>query len=229
MTQILTKKIIIFSDFDGTITERDVIVMIMEKFAPTEWTEIKNKVLYERSMTLKDGIEKLFNYIDSIKKNEILDFVRKKVKIRKGFKEFIDFCKIEKIQFNVLTAGLDFFVNEVLKNYLNKLKISCNNANFSLEKIKIDYKYLPKNCSTCGNCPLCKIEIIEQYPKEQYTRILIGDSLSDLAASKVVDIVFARSDLIKYLEQDKISYTPFNDFNEVKEKLAQKLLHMSLR
>lgn len=27
------KKSIIFSDFDGTITERDVIVMIMEKLA----------------------------------------------------------------------------------------------------------------------------------------------------------------------------------------------------
>ena len=101
---------IIFCDFDGTITERDVIVMIMEKFAPPEWTEIKAKILYERTMTLKDGVEKLFSLIESSKKTEIIDYIKEKVKLREGFVEFLDFCEKEKIEFNVLSAGLDFFI-----------------------------------------------------------------------------------------------------------------------
>ena len=217
-----TKKPIIFSDFDGTITERDVIVMIMEKCAPSEWVEIKDKILYERSITLKDGVEKLFGLIDSSKKNEIIDFIKKEVAIRKGFDEFLDFCKNKNIEFNVVSGGLDFFVLPVLEKY--KVKILCNEGNFSSNKIKIDYKYLPKICPLCGDCGCCKIEIIEKFPKEKYTRVLIGDSLTDLAPSKVVDIVFARGDLIKYLEEEKIFYIPFNDFYEVKEKLQQKLL-----
>ena len=221
---IKNKKSIIFSDFDGTITERDVIVMIMEKFAPPGWEEIKNKILYERTITLRDGVEKLFSLIDSSKKNEIVDFVKKEVKIRNGFDEFLEFCKKENIDFNVISGGLNFFVEPVLEPYKNKLKIFCNSGNFKSEKIKIDYKYLPENCSLCGNCGCCKIEIIEKYSKENFIRLLIGDSLTDLAASKIADIVFARGDLIKYLEQDKISYIPFNNFYEVKEKLQQKHL-----
>ena len=221
---INNKKLIIFSDFDGTITERDVIVMIMEKFAPPEWVQIKDKILYKRSITLKDGVEKLFSLIDSSKKNEIVEFVKKEAKIRAGFDEFLDFCEKERIEFNVTSGGLDFFVEPVLERYKKKLKIFCNLGNFNSNKIKIDYKYLPKNCNVCGDCSCCKIEIIEKYPKDKYTSILIGDSLSDLAASTVADTVFARSDLIKYLKQGKISYILFQNFHEVKEQLAQRHL-----
>ena len=225
---IKNKKPIIFSDFDGTITERDVIVMIMEKFALPEWVQIKDKILYERTITLKDGVEKLFGLIESNKKDQIVDFVKSEAKIRAGFDEFLDFCLKEKIEFNVVSGGLDFFVEPVLERYKSKLKIFCNKGDFKSEKIKIDYKYLPKSCSLCGECGCCKIEIIEHYPKEEYARILIGDSLSDLSSAKVVDIVFARSDLIKYLEQDKISYISFSDFFEVKKQLAQKLLQTKI-
>ncbi len=231
------KKIIIFSDFDGTITEHDVILTIMEKFAPPGWIELKDKILYERTITLKDGVEKLFGLIESRKKNEIIDYIKEKVKLREGFIEFTDFCKKEKIEFNVLSGGLDFHIEPILENFRDKLKIFSNKANFNSKNIKIDYEYLPENCILCGDCGFCKIEVIEKYPKEKFIRILIGDSLTDLAASKVVDIVFARGDLIKYLEKERseirdqnseeksqiISYIPFNNFHEVKEQLVQKL------
>ena len=218
---INSKKPIIFSDFDGTITERDVIVMIMEKFASSEWIKIKDKILYERSITLKEGVEKLFNLIESSYKVEIIDYVKKHAKIRKGFKEFIDFCKIEGVEFNVVSGGLDFFVCAVLEDYRNKIKIFCNNGNFNSKNIGIDYKYLPKNCNLCGDCGCCKIEIMERYPKDKFLWVVIGDSLTDLAPSKVADIVFARSDLIKYLKQENIPYIPFQNFYEVKDQLVQ--------
>ncbi|MBI1858407.1 MAG: MtnX-like HAD-IB family phosphatase [Candidatus Melainabacteria bacterium] len=221
---IQNQKTVIFSDFDGTITKRDVIVMIMEKFAPPPWEIIKDKILYERSITLKEGVEKLFKLIESKKKQEIIEFVKHEVKLREGFKDFLDLCNSKNIDFNVVSGGLDFFVEPVLESFKDKIKIFCNKGNFASEKISIDYKYLPKNCMLCGDCGCCKIEIIENYPKHAYTRILIGDSLTDLAASKVVDLVFARGDLIKYLKEENISYIPYNNFFEVKEQLIHNQL-----
>ncbi len=219
-----SKKIVIFSDFDGTITERDVIVMIMEKFAPPEWVQIKDKILYERTITLKDGIEALFKLIDSEKKREITDYIKKNVKIRSGFKELLDFCQKENIDFNVLSGGLDFHIEPILENYKTKLKLYCNKADFSSDKIGIKYDFLPENCNICGTCGCCKIEIIEKYPQDRFLRVLIGDSLTDLAPSKVSDMVFARADLIKYLEQENIPFIPFNTFHEVQEQLLQNQL-----
>lgn len=198
--------------------------MIMEKFAPPEWVEVKDKILYERTITVKDGVEQLFSMIPSDKKNEIIDFVKKNVKLRDGFESFLDFCKREKIDFNVISAGLDFFIETVLKDFKDKLQIFCNVANFDSPKIQIEYKHLPKNCTLCGECGLCKIEVIESYPKDRFIRVMIGDSLSDLQAAKVADITFARAGLIKYLEQEKIPFIPFKDFYEVKEQLVQKYL-----
>ncbi|MBI2996734.1 MAG: MtnX-like HAD-IB family phosphatase [Candidatus Melainabacteria bacterium] len=218
------KKLVIFLDFDGTITEKDVIVMIMEKFAPPEWVQIKDKILYERTITLKDGVEKLFGLIESKKKNEIIEYIKKNARLRKGFKDFLDFCRFENIQCYVISGGLDFHIEPILNGVIDSPKLICNKANFNFERIKIDYKYLPKNCNACGKCGCCKIEFIENFPKEKYFRILIGDSLTDLEASKVVDLVFARGDLIKYLEQEDTSYIPFSNFHEVKEQLQQKLL-----
>lgn len=224
MTEVFKLHTVIFSDFDGTITERDVIVMIMEKFASQEWILIKDKILYERTITLKDGVEKLFSLIESSKRTQITNFVKKEVKLRAGFVEFLDFCNTNEIEFNVLSGGLDFFVEPVLENYKDKLKIFCNLGNFDSKNIKINYKYLPKNCTLCGECGCCKIEIIENYPKDRFHRVVIGDSLTDLAPSKIADLVFARADLIKYLEQEKIPCLPFKDFFEVQKQLQQKLL-----
>lgn len=212
-------KKVIFSDFDGTITQRDVIVMIMEKFAPPEWVSIKDKILYERSITLKDGIEKLFGLIESKKKEEIAKFVKEEVKLRDGFEDFLRFCKKESIDFFILSGGLDFFIEIVLEKYLSEIKIVCNKANFNSDKITVDYFYLPKNCLLCGDCGCCKIEVVEKYPKSEYHRILIGDSLTDLAASKVVETVFARADLITYLKQDGFSYIQFENFYDIKKEV----------
>lgn len=208
---------VVFSDFDGTITERDVIITIMERFAPPEWKELKDKILYERTITLKDGVEMLFNLLESSKKSEIVAFIKENVKLREGFEDFLNFCEKENIKLNVLSGGLDFHIEPVLDRFKDRLKILCNKANFNSEKITIDYEYLPKDCSLCGDCGFCKIEAIEKYPKEQFTRILIGDSLTDLSPSKVADIIFARGDLIKYLEQEKRSFIPFSTFYDIQE------------
>lgn len=217
------KKPIIFSDFDGTITNRDVIITIMEKFAPTEWISIKDKILYERTIPLKDGIEMLFNLIDSSKKKEIEDYIKNTVTIRDGFSDFISFCKKNNIEFKVLSGGLDFHIIPILKDFLDEIKIYCSKANFSSEKIKIDHPYLPKNCSLCGNCGCCKIEIMERYPKEKYFKVVIGDSLTDLSPSKVADLVFARSDLKKYLDEEKIKYVSFENFFDIRQILQNNL------
>lgn len=217
------KKPIIFSDYDGTITNRDVIITIMEKFAPPEWINIKDKILYERTIPLKEGIEMLFSLINSNKKSEIEDYIKKTVTIRDGFSDFISFCKENKIEFNVLSGGLDFHILPVLKDFLSDIKIYCSNANFNSEKIKIDHPYLPKNCSLCGDCGCCKIEIIEKYSKEEIYSIVIGDSLTDLAPSRIADLVFARGDLKKYLDEEKIKYVSFESFFDIKQTLQNSL------
>lgn len=218
----MNKNLAIFCDFDGTITKRDVIITIMEKFAPPEWVQIKDDILYNRTIPLKTGIEMLFRLIDSNKKEAIESYIKETVQTRDGFEELLIYCNENNIKFHVVSGGLGFHIYPILEKYinnglLNKKNIICNEADFTAEKIKVSYKYLPKNCTLCGDCGCCKIEFLENYP-DSY-KIVIGDSLTDLSPSKIADMVFARGDLIKYLNEEKINYVPFETFFEIQSKL----------
>ena len=50
----------VFCDFDGTITNNDNIMSIMEKFAPPEAEEVKNRIL-SQELSIQEGVFNYFN------------------------------------------------------------------------------------------------------------------------------------------------------------------------
>jgi 2-hydroxy-3-keto-5-methylthiopentenyl-1-phosphate phosphatase len=211
----MTQRSVIFCDFDGTVTEKDNIVAIMEEFSPDGWQPIVNDILNE-AISIREGVGKLFSRISSDKKDEIIEFVLTRSKIRDGFEEFIDYTKKEQIPLYIVSGGIDFFVNPVLKNKLDSKQIICNHSEFSKSHIEITW---PNQCDeNCNNdCGCCKPSVIRrlesQYPNTH--KIVIGDSITDLQASKLADVVFARDYLIEKCEENKIPYTPFETFFDV--------------
>ncbi|ANX12005.1 2-hydroxy-3-keto-5-methylthiopentenyl-1-phosphate phosphatase [Fictibacillus arsenicus] len=210
----MTRKLI-FCDFDGTVTEKDNIVAIMEEFAPDGWQPIVNDILNE-NISIREGVGKLFSRISSNKKDEIIHFVLTRSKIRDGFQEFIDFTKQENIPLYIVSGGIDFFVHPVLKDKLDPEQIICNHSDFSEEQIKITW---PNKCDgLCQNdCGCCKPSFIRKAENQHfdYQKIVIGDSITDLQASKLADVVFARDYLIEKCEENNIPYTPFETFFDV--------------
>jgi 2-hydroxy-3-keto-5-methylthiopentenyl-1-phosphate phosphatase len=206
---------VIFCDFDGTVTEKDNIVAIMEEFAPDGWQPIVNDILNE-NISIREGVGKMFSRISSDKREEIIEFVLTRSKIRDGFQEFIDFTKQENIPLYIVSGGIDFFVHPVLKNKLNPEQIICNHSDFSGGQIKITW---PNKCDAlCHNdCGCCKPSVIRKLENKYsgYQKIVIGDSITDLQASKLADVVFARDYLIEKCEENRIPYTPFETFFDV--------------
>ncbi|MDR7071964.1 2-hydroxy-3-keto-5-methylthiopentenyl-1-phosphate phosphatase [Fictibacillus barbaricus] len=218
----MTSHPVIFCDFDGTVTEKDNIVAIMEEFAPDGWQPIVKDILNE-SISIREGVGKLFSRISSDKRDEIIQFVLTRSKIRDGFQEFIDFTKKENIPLYIVSGGIDFFVHPVLENKIEAEQIICNGSDFSKEFIEITW---PNACDDkCTNdCGCCKPSVIrrleQKYPHSQ--KIVIGDSITDLQASKRADVVFARDYLIEKCEENSIPYTPFETFFDVIHALEKK-------
>ncbi|MDM5316830.1 2-hydroxy-3-keto-5-methylthiopentenyl-1-phosphate phosphatase [Fictibacillus sp. b24] len=213
---------VIFCDFDGTVTEKDNIVAIMEEFSPDGWQPIVKDILNE-TISIREGVGRMFSRISSDKKQEIIEFVLTRSKIRDGFQEFIDFTKAEKIPLYIVSGGIDFFVNPVLENKIMPEHIICNASDFSGDTIKILW---PNACDDlCTNdCGCCKPSVIRRLD-HQYRdaeKIVIGDSITDLQASKLADFVFARDYLIEKCEENQISYTPFETFHDIIHALEKR-------
>lgn len=213
---------VIFCDFDGTVTEKDNIVAIMEEFSPEGWQPIVKDILNE-TISIREGVGRMFSRISSEKKQEIIEFVLTRSKIRDGFQEFIDFTKAENIPLYIVSGGIDFFVYPVLENKIKSENIICNASDFSGDTIKILW---PNECDDlCTNdCGCCKPSVIRRliHQYEDAEKIVIGDSITDLQASKLADSVFARDYLIEKCEENQIAYTPFETFYDIIQALEKR-------
>lgn len=209
----MSKKLVLFCDFDGTITEKDNIVAIMRKFAPPEWETITQQILGQQ-ISIREGVGKLFAMLPSSLCQEITDFIVSEAKIRPGFAEFVRFCEETDIELLITSGGIDFFVDPILAPFQLKAPIYCNGSDFSGDTITITW---PHSCDEhCTNeCGMCKTSIIRRYDPDRYFRVVIGDSITDLAGAKIADFVIARSLLEEKCVQLDLPYNPFTNFFEV--------------
>ena len=104
---------VVFCDFDGTITNRDTFVSVLEKFAPETASRVL-PAIFRRELTLKDGITKTLGAIPAHYYPDIIEFIAEQP-VRPGLKEFVEFLKDEAIPFVVISGGLTGMVKAVLE------------------------------------------------------------------------------------------------------------------
>ncbi|MGG1575416.1 2-hydroxy-3-keto-5-methylthiopentenyl-1-phosphate phosphatase [Fictibacillus sp. NRS-1165] len=208
----------IFCDFDGTITKTDNIIRIMRHFDPPGWEIIKDDILNQR-ISIRDGVGTLFSLLDTSQQDEIVRFAVEKVEIRSGFPEFVVFCEKRNIELLVISGGIDFFVYPILSRFnIPPKNIYCNVGSFSGEKVNIVWPYpCDEHCS--NDCGLCKPSIIRAFKnlpdKKTVKKVVIGDSITDVAAAKQADLVIARELLLEKCKQYALPYREFHSFYDV--------------
>ncbi|MGG1660614.1 2-hydroxy-3-keto-5-methylthiopentenyl-1-phosphate phosphatase [Brevibacillus sp. NRS-1366] len=210
----MSKKLVLFCDFDGTITEKDNIVAIVRKFAPPEWEALTEQILSQK-ISVQEGVGKLFQLLPSSLRQEIVDYIVNEATIRPGFPEFVSFCRKEGIELLITSGGIDFFVEPILSPFdLSGVPIYCNGSDFSGERITITW---PHSCDDhCTNgCGMCKTTIIRRYDPASHYRVVIGDSITDLAGAKIADFVIARSFLAQKSEELQLPHQTFATFHDV--------------
>lgn len=205
--------LVIFCDFDGTITKKDNIISIMDKFAPEGWEAIKDDILSQK-ISIEKGVRELFSLLPSASKNEIISFVLEDAEIREGFNEFVQFTREQQIPLYIVSGGIDFFVHPMLDSFGPFDHIYCNKADFSTDKIMINYPYKCDSICTSQGCGCCKPSIMRKLSSEQQTTIVIGDSVTDFEAAKLADIVIARDFLIEKCKELQIPYESFESFHD---------------
>jgi 2-hydroxy-3-keto-5-methylthiopentenyl-1-phosphate phosphatase len=211
---------VLFCDFDGTITMSDNIVAIMKKYQPPGVEDIIQDIVSERK-SIRQGVGDMFALLPSSLKEEIRSYVLETAGIRPGFSELLVWCETHDVPFYVTSGGIDFFVYPLLEPFdIPADHIYCNGSDFEGDRIKITWPHICDD--ECGNdCGMCKTTVIRRFPKEQYYRILIGDSITDFAGAKLADLVFSRSHLTDRCRELGLPHIPFDTFHDIIRHLEQ--------
>ncbi|HSL90851.1 MAG TPA: MtnX-like HAD-IB family phosphatase [Ignavibacteriaceae bacterium] len=207
----------IFVDFDGTITQQDVGDSIFSRFGdPKKVNSVIDDLLNDR-ISSRECWDLLCSSTPAIKKKDLDAFIDNLV-IDSTFHSLVTYCKKMNIEMIVLSDGFDYYIKRILnRENLNDLKFHANNLKIDENgKLIPQYPYYNPDFPTSANCK--RDHILDNSSDDDYT-FYIGDGNSDKESAQFCDYIFAKDGLLKFCEKERISFSPFKDFNDVIKKI----------
>lgn len=217
----------VFIDFDGTITKIDVGENLFREFGNKEKVDRVIEQLLSDEISARECWIELCNSVADFDRKDFDSFIDN-VEIDRTFHPFIDFCKENNMEMFVLSDGFDYYIDKILRREnLDELKVFSNELIFTDDNtLAPSFPHYAADCRSSANCK--RNHIIENSGDDEYT-VFIGDGNSDKETVQICDFIFAKDGLLKFCEKEKITYYPFRNFNDVKEKLESLLSKKKLK
>ncbi len=210
---------IVVSDFDGTLTIKDIGNELCLEAFPEHFRKIHAS--YKRGELDLRSMQKLLweNFPYTAQKFEERSLAL--AELRPGVNEFLEKCVDQSIPVYVASCGLKPYISPVLEKLLSTkakkaiLDLRCNLAEFDHEKI---CTFTPPDSNPNSPYPLDKgawaIELAQKYGPD--TKILgIGNGTSDKSMIGSVDLIAATEGLAEHCIKNNFSYIPFEDFRDL--------------
>lgn len=209
----------VFSDFDGTISAKDVGASLFNYFSDRRNSGTV-KLWIEQRITSRECLWRECHYIKAGKDDMIAALNR--IDIKAGFADFVTLLSARNIPLHIVSDGLDFYIDAFLsKAGFTGLDIHSNRAHFVNGSL---YPSFPYFASGCGFCGTCKGERVKSLRQGGELTIYIGDGFSDRCAVGVADVLFARDDLARLAQEKSVDWVGFADFYDIIEYFNKYLL-----
>jgi 2-hydroxy-3-keto-5-methylthiopentenyl-1-phosphate phosphatase len=202
----------IVCDFDGTITERDTLDLVVHRYAPEVWDRVEQR-LRAGEVDLLQAMQEEFTAVRATEA-EVVAYVLENVLIRPGFARFVDWVEEGGHDLVVVSAGFRVLIDPILRQAgLHRLHVHAGDALFTREGTALSFP--PSKAECLAECAHCKSETIAAHGPFSGPVVYIGDGYSDRCAAQEADVVFAREGLADYLAGLGLPYLPFDTFDDI--------------
>lgn len=213
-----SRKILILTDFDGTITTVDLGSQFIFKFVTESLDDIERDFA-KGKIGSRIAYEKIAARLKGSRGN-MLEHVLAIEKLDPYFLEFCSLCREKNIDVKIVSDGFDFYIEAILSKYnLTFMEYYSNKAVFG-EDSSFSVEFPGRN-DFCGRCGTCKSRILNSYRLIYDEIIYLGDGYSDFCPSRYADMVFAKKLLYQRCEREGTPCLPFNDFSEINAYLVK--------
>ena len=208
----------IYSDFDGTITEKDTLIFLAENLGGgPQMVEALGRLIREGKISLRDGIAAEMRSIRA-PFVEAVRLLRENVALDPGFPRFAKWCAEEQLPLTILSAGFKEIIDLFLPSEdYRDLEIIANSL--------LPDETRGWQCTFLGETPFGhdKSEVLRAARKSKSYVAFIGDGLSDRAPAQIADEVFAKHSLAEYCQANGIVHHEFTSFDEIREILGSRI------
>jgi 2-hydroxy-3-keto-5-methylthiopentenyl-1-phosphate phosphatase len=211
--------LLIACDFDGTVTERDTLHVIVEAFGTKGlWGTLQPR-LTAGEITVEQAMQEEFAEVRA-PWSEVLPLVLGSARVRRGFPEFVTWSRDAGHRLLIVSNGFRRVIDAVLSQAgVRNLEIVSHDAVFSTEGCRLVWSERGERCELCGR--RCKRHDLRRRRVEGQRLVYLGDGISDRCAAQMADLVFARTGLAEYLGERRVPFVPFDDFVGIRRELEQ--------
>jgi 2,3-diketo-5-methylthio-1-phosphopentane phosphatase len=217
------KKVAVISDFDGTVSRRDVGHHFFGSHIPdrSRWDRLLDKWRLGL-ISSRECLETELSWVEA-GRDELDRFIAGE-SLDPYFKDFVDFC--DRHHFNILITsdGLDYYIDRLLMDGgLGYLTFNANHLVFEGTRLgAVEFPhYNTMECTRCGNC---KRGHLERLKGEGYFTVYVGNGYSDRCPAAHAALVFAKGELVEHCRREKIDHVPFENFRDVERELVSRLV-----
>jgi 2-hydroxy-3-keto-5-methylthiopentenyl-1-phosphate phosphatase len=192
-------------DWDGTVTERDILEQVVLEFgdpnvyAETE-AELGRRLTHDDVLAIEVGTVRA-------PLHRVVDFVVREARLRPGFRELA-----KRQRPLVVSAGFHELIEPVLARESIEVELHANRVDARPDGWRVRFRETAR-CECCGEA--CKRLALP--PGEV---VFVGDGYSDRCAALAANRIFATDSLARYLDSVEAAYEPFEDFHDVAAALA---------
>lgn len=199
-------------DFDGTVTLEDVSYLLLDTYADPSWRDILAEY---SSGKIPVGMfnRRVFSLVKADRETMLTKVLTSdRVKIRKGFCEFVGFCRERGFKTSVVSNGLEFYISAIMNNLgVDGVDIYAAENEFYPGGVKVRYVGLDGQESEEG----LKEAHVRCAKEQGFDIIYIGNGESDIFPARIADRVFATEDLLIKCREEDLAYTEFNTFFDI--------------
>ena len=208
--------LLIACDFDGTITQRDTLHLIVEEYGTRGLWETIEPRLRSGEVTLEDAMQEEFATVRATPE-EVVALVLRDAGIRPGLADLVRWARAEGHRFIVFSSGFRTVIRAALEHWgLGDLEVVSHDALFTAKGCTLVWSDRGEACAECGR--RCKRHDLRGRLRGERL-VYIGDGISDRCGAGMADLVFARAHLARDLSAAGVPFVPFDDFVQVREAL----------
>jgi 2,3-diketo-5-methylthio-1-phosphopentane phosphatase len=206
----------LFLDFDGTVTEEDTLVLLLDRFGRAlpdgrDWRAIEFDESLPENVKLQAELDLLEVGLD-----EALAWLDGVARLRAGFDRFLDWTEGRGLRPTILSGGLEPIIARLLGPRAARVELRANGLEIENGRWIVQAAPSPRIRNQCNHCKTWHLRQAGDRPL-----VYIGDGATDFCPARAADRVFARSSLAAQLAAEGRRFTPFTTFVDVIEDLER--------
>lgn len=214
----MQSQLLIACDFDGTVTQQDTLVQILDTYGSVQWRQVQEQVV-SGELSIREGLQREMGSVRA-PLEQLSQLLSSHVELDPGFPSFLRLMRIKGIPLILLSGGFDLCIQTVLtKAGLWPLPYLANRLEPSNGSWKVEFPYPSATCSACGNC---KGDPIRSWNDQGYTTVFVGNGVTDRCAAVAAKLTFAKDELAHWCQTQGMAAEPFKTFDDVHQQLIKR-------